>query len=195
MSILARDPVTGALTLIDSPLPRDVALDLGAGAYEVLPVGDVIGSVNVLDVVFATAPLVSGSATAGATLTVSGTATSAVAYEYQWLADGVLISGATEATYATSATLDLGKTFTAQMRAQDARGRWTTYVSSSNSITIPAATYTIPDGEWTAVEDPDDAETRQTYVTATPTVSVPGGKKLRWYKGTTIPPTAACSCS
>lgn len=188
MSILARDPVTGALTLIDSALPRDVALDLGAGAYEVLPVGDVIGSVNVLDVIFATAPLVSGSATAGATLTVSGTATSAVAYEYQWLADGVLIPGATTATYATDATADLGKTFTGQMRAQDARGRWTAYVASSNSITIPApAVYSIPDGEWTAIEDPDDAETRQTYVTATPTVSVPSGKKLRWYKGTTNP--------
>ena len=187
MSILARDPVTGALTLIDSALPRDVALDLGAGAYEVLPVGDVIGSVNVLDVAFATAPLVSGSATAGATLTVSGTATSAVAYEYQWLADGVLISGATSNTYATDATADLGKTFTGQMRAQDARGRWTAYAASSNSITIPAATYTIPDDEWTAVEDPDDAETRQTYVTADPTVPVPAGKKLRWYKGPTNP--------
>ena len=188
MSILARDPVTGALTLIDSALPRDVALDLGAGAYEVLPVGDVIGSVNVLDVAFATAPLVSGSATAGATLTVSGTATSAVAYEYQWLADGVLIPGATTDTYATDATADLGKTFTGQMRAQDARGRWTAYVASSNSITIPApAVYSIPDGEWTAVEDPDDAETRQTYVTATPTVPVPTGKKLRWYKGPTNP--------
>ena len=189
MAILARDPVTGALTLIESPLPRDVALDLGAGFYEVLPVGGIIGNVNVLEVVFSTAPLVSGSATAGATLTVSGTATSAVAYEYQWLADNVLVPGATEATYTTDAIADLGKTFTAQMRAQDARGRWTTYASSSNSITIPAPVlaYSIPDGEWTAVEDPDDAETRQTYVTATPTVAVPAGKKLRWYKGTTNP--------
>ena len=79
MAILAKNPVTGELTLIDAALPRDVALDLDAGSYEVLPVGDIIGNVNVLAVTFATAPTISGTAAAGATLTVSGTAAAAVA--------------------------------------------------------------------------------------------------------------------
>jgi hypothetical protein len=185
MAILAKNPVTGELTLIDSALPRNVALDLDAGAYEVLPVGDIIGSVNVLAVAFAVAPTISGTATAGATLTVSGTATAAVAYEYQWLADGVLIAGAISAAHTTDAVADLGKTFVGQMRAQDVRGRWTVWASSSNSITIPSgAAFTVADNKWTGVEATSDANTRKTTVEADCIGNTPPTGALYWYKGT-----------
>ncbi|WP_345751548.1 carboxypeptidase regulatory-like domain-containing protein [Microbacterium rhizophilus] len=57
-------------------------------------------------------PTITGAVTVGSTLTaVTGTWTTGTAFAYQWLADGVAITGATGGTYALSAT-DAGKKIT-----------------------------------------------------------------------------------
>ena len=180
----AKNQSTNEIVRFES-LPVDVSTVLDPGTWILEEVVAPEYTVNVLEVAFATAPALSGTATAGATLTVSGTATAALAYEYRWLVDGVVIPGAISATYTTDATLDLGKTFTGQMRAQDARGRWTAYVSSSNSITIPAPlVFTVADNKWTGVEATSDANTRKTTVEADCIGNTPPTGLLYWYKGT-----------
>lgn len=179
----AKNQSTGEVVRFDA-VPVDVATVLDPGTWVLEEVVPPAYTVNVLEVTFTTAPVLSGSATAGATLTLSGTATAALAYEYRWLADGGLIPGATGATYATSATLDLGKTFIGEMRAQDARGRWTAWAPSSNSITIPAPLeFTVADNKWAAAEATSDANNRKTYLEADCIGNTPPTGILYWYKG------------
>lgn len=67
-------------------------------------------------------PTVTGTAKVGETLTASpGTWQGAPTYAYQWLADGVAISGATSATY-EAAEPDEGKVIVVRVTATNAGG-------------------------------------------------------------------------
>jgi hypothetical protein len=91
-------------------------------------------------------PTVSGSTTQGQTLTsTTGTWNTNDAflgtYTYQWTRAGSNISGATSSTYAT-VVADIGNAIACKITSTNDRG--TTTVTSSNSITIVAATPGAP---------------------------------------------------
>jgi len=92
------------------------------------------------------APTVSGSTTQGQTLTsTTGTWNTNDAfigtYTYQWTRAGSNISGATSSTYAT-VVADVGNAIACKVTSTNNRG--TTTVTSSNSITVVAATPGAP---------------------------------------------------
>jgi hypothetical protein len=92
------------------------------------------------------APTISGSSTQGQTLTsTTGTWNTNDAflgtYTYQWTRAGSNISGATSSTYAT-VVADIGNAIACKVTSTNDRG--TTTVTSSNSITVVAATPGAP---------------------------------------------------
>lgn len=84
-----------------------------------------------------TAPVASGTASVGSTLSTTNGAwtNSPSSYAYQWLRGGSAISGATSATY-TVVSGDQGTSLTVRVTASNAGGSAT---STSNAIAIPAA--------------------------------------------------------
>ena len=95
------------------------------------------------------APTISGTAQVGETLTAntSGIADedglSSVQYEYQWLADGADISGATSSTY-TLAAADEGKTIKVQVSFTDDAGNEEALTSAATDAVAAAPTHNSP---------------------------------------------------
>jgi hypothetical protein len=120
------------------------------------------------------APTVSGSTTQGATLTStdgSWTSTDAflpASYSYQWTRSGSNISSATSSTYST-VLADVGNAIACKVTATNDRG--TTTVTSSNSITVVAATPGAP--------------SNLILSNGTPTPGAPGSATTTYTGGTT----------
>ncbi|MFZ2724677.1 MAG: hypothetical protein WAX77_00310 [Methylococcaceae bacterium] len=96
---------------------------------------------------------ISGTAVQGQSLQVSNTLADADGLgtiSYQWLADGVAISGATDAVY-TLSEADASKTLTVTANYTDAGGTFES-VASSNSISAPTLTVGSPVANNTAME-------------------------------------------
>lgn len=129
----------------------------------------------------------------GQTITViGGSWLDAVALQKRILADGVVIAAA--ATYVAQSG-DEKKVFSGQERARDARGKWSPWQSTSNTIVIPEAPPYLTDAQWTGGEAavPGDAATPRRTKIAT-TIAPPGDDVWRGYRGAAIPsfdPTAA----
>ena len=100
-------------------------------------------AVTVAPPINSVAPVVSGTATVGSTLTVtnSGTWSGSPTFTYQWLRDAVNISGATATTYVV-ASADQGHSNSCAVTGTNPGG---SAVAGSNSIAIPAA-FTYPAG-------------------------------------------------
>lgn len=86
--------------------------------------------------VLTAAPVITGTAKVGETLsssngTFSGDAT--ITYTYQWFADGVAVSGATNATYALTEA-DLGKKFMCRVFAQNSSGSAQGFSALTNAV-------------------------------------------------------------
>lgn len=91
---------------------------------------------------FNTPPTISGTATAGETLSLTGTATSdangdSVTLSYQWQANSVDIAGAESATYTLTAN-ESGKSVTAIITADDGNGGSTNSTTSGVTVTQSA---------------------------------------------------------
>jgi hypothetical protein len=87
-------------------------------------------------------PTISGTAQEGSVLTVSNGTWSGnpSAYQYQWYADGIAISGATNATR-TLSSFDVGKIITATVRAVNSGG--TKSVISLGTAAVSAVTFPV----------------------------------------------------
>lgn len=134
--------------------------ELGFIAGDVLAAGITAGSVNVgrlaelgtptelarylgskinLPPVNTVLPVITGTAQVGQTLTGSTgtfTSTTAITYTRAWLADGVVIAGATAGTY-VPVTGDIGKLITERVTATNANG--STTVASAPTAAVIAA--------------------------------------------------------
>lgn len=86
-------------------------------------------------------PTLSGTASVGETLTCSEGAweNSPTSYEFQWLRDGVAISGATVSTYTLKAPADEGKSIQCEVAAVNAEGA-TSAVSAQDVVSPPPST-------------------------------------------------------
>lgn len=87
--------------------------------------------------VLTAAPSISGDATVGQTLTCStGTFTGAetITYSYQWFANGVSITGATESTYELKAS-DVGKLFACRVTAKNNGGYACGFSNTTSAVT------------------------------------------------------------
>ncbi len=85
----------------------------------------------------ATTPKITGTAKVGSTLAVStGAWTAKTAFSYQWLRDGVKITGATKATYVLTAS-DAGKKITVTVT-----GKLTGYATVAKTSAVTAAVVT-----------------------------------------------------
>lgn len=93
------------------------------------------------------APVVSGSATQGSTLScTTGTWSGSPTFAYQWKRAGVSIGGATSSTYAT-VSADLGTSVTCTVTASNLGGSAS---ATSNGITVTSAsTLLAPSSNWT----------------------------------------------
>lgn len=118
-----------------------------------------ISVVNVVDSapVNVTAPIITGSAVSGSTLTAGvGTWTeSPSSYTYQWYADGASIGGATSSTY-TPGSGQIGKVITVKVAASNDFGTSSQATSAATSAVTSAAAIAqlISDGGWTWYNDP-----------------------------------------
>lgn len=119
----------GALTEFNTT-PVELAATLAPGQYDLRPLGGPVQRVTVLSVQNTVAPVLTGSATPGGTLTgTNGTWTgvlhSTEPYERRWvdLTTGeVVISGVEALTFVIPATGYEGKNLALDVRAQTARG-------------------------------------------------------------------------
>jgi hypothetical protein len=86
-------------------------------------------------------PTLSGTASVGETLTCSEGAweNSPTSYEFQWLRDGVAISGATVSTYTLKAPADEGKAIQCEVTAVNVEGA-TSAVSAQDVVSPPPST-------------------------------------------------------
>lgn len=87
--------------------------------------------------VLTVAPSVTGDATVGQTLTCStGTFTgdATIEYFYQWFANGVLVSGATESTHELTAN-DIGKVFSCRVMAKNKSGNAMGFSNTTDAVT------------------------------------------------------------
>jgi len=130
------------------------------------------------DLMAGAAPTIAGAAAYPGTLTASATDwASTTKLSYQWLRDGVKISGATKSTYAVSRS-DRGHTITVALTASRT-GYTTLTATGEDAREIPAVVATVQSSPYDSFESDDYSI--YIYKTTPSTVTVAGGEYFEFH--------------